>query len=93
MKPSELRVGDRIRIVGIPGAGIPGYYIHRDTVRVYKKLVARGRAVRIYDIDDYGTPWFACRFLSKAGKREQHLLAVLDTDDNWVRVQPRPDRR
>src|SRR5262249_11493146 len=47
MKPSDVRVGDRIRIIGIPGDGVPGYYLHRDTKRVFKKLIGRGRSVRI----------------------------------------------
>jgi hypothetical protein len=87
MKASELKVGDRIRITGVPGEGVAGYHIHKDTARVYRKLVARGRAVRIYEIDEYGSPWFACRFRKTGGKRERHLLAVYDTDANWVAVK------
>ncbi|MBP3956050.1 hypothetical protein J8F10_12230 [Gemmata sp. G18] len=92
MTASELKVGDRIRITGVPGDGIPGYQIHAETVRVYKKLVARGRAVRIYEIDEYGAPWFACRFRTKNKKWEHHFLAVYDTDTNWVPVIRRRDR-
>jgi hypothetical protein len=87
MKVSELKVGDRIRITGVPGEGVKGYCIHPDTVLVYKKLVARGRAVRIYEIDEYGSPWFACRFRKKSGKWEHHTLAVIDTDTNWIAVK------
>src|SRR5205823_4306232 len=43
----DLRIGDKIRIVGVPGEGIPDYTIHRDTIRVYKKLIDRKRPVRI----------------------------------------------
>ncbi|AMV25310.1 hypothetical protein VT84_12995 [Gemmata sp. SH-PL17] len=89
MKASELKVGDRIRITGVPSVGIPGYQIHAETVRVYKKLVARGRAVRIYEIDEYGAPWFACRFRTRGKKWEQHFLAVDDADKNWVPVTRR----
>ncbi len=86
MTVSELKVGDRIRITAVPGAGIPGYVIFPETVRVYRKLIARGRPVRIYAIDEYGSPWFACRFRTKAGKWEHHFLAVYDGDTNWVPV-------
>ncbi len=86
MKASELRIGDRIRITGVPGTGIPGYQIHAETVRVYKRLIARGRAVRIYEIDEYGAPRFACRFRTRGKKWEHHFLAVDDADNNWVAV-------
>jgi hypothetical protein len=56
MRASDLQVGDWIRITGIAGVGVPGYYIHKNTVRVYKKLVSRNRPVRIREIDEYGTP-------------------------------------
>jgi hypothetical protein len=92
MKASKLKVGDRIRITGIPGEGVAGYHILPETVRVYKKLIARKRAVRICTIDEYGSPWFACRF-RKAGKWEQHFLAVYDTDNNWIAVKSRGGKR
>jgi hypothetical protein len=93
MEARELQIGDLIRITGIPGAGVPGYYIHRDTVRVYQRLIARGRSVRIYKIDESGTPWFACRFRRPSGKWEYHFLAVVDTDRNWVSVKRRTAKK
>jgi hypothetical protein len=60
MKGSQLRVGDRVMITGVPGEGVANYYIHRDTVRVFKKLIARKCPVRIRRIDEYGTPWYLC---------------------------------
>ncbi len=89
MKPGDLRVGDRIRIVGIPGEGVPGYYLHRDTRRVFKKLVARRRPVRIAWIDEYGSPWYRYRFRTKGGRWESHHLAVLEGETNWVLVRRR----
>jgi len=62
MRPSDLKVGDRIRIIGMPGDGVPGYYLHSDTKRVFKMLIARGRSVRITRIDEYGSPWYAYVF-------------------------------
>jgi hypothetical protein len=89
MSPSQLRVGDRIRIIGIPGEGVPNYYLHRDTKRVFKMLIARGRSVRISEIDEYGLPWYTCRFRTRSGRWEWHYLAVCDLDNNWVKVKPR----
>lgn len=89
MKPSDLKVGDRIRIIGIPGEGIPGYWLHPDTERVFKKLTARGTPVRIGRIDEYGSPWYACRFRMKNGRWESHYLGVFDNDNNWVLVKRR----
>jgi hypothetical protein len=89
MKPSDLRVGDRIRIVGIPGEGVPGYYLLPETKRVFKKLVKRGRSVRIAWIDEYGSPWYRCRFRMKDGRWDWHHLAVFEGDNNWVPVRRR----
>jgi hypothetical protein len=88
MTPGELKVGDRIRIIAIPGEGVPGYYMHRDTRRVFKKLIARGRSVRIARIE-WDMPWYICRFRMKNGKWEGHFLAVCVGDNNWLRVKPR----
>lgn len=53
----ELEVGDRIRLTGFPREFLrPGYVIHRETVRVYKKLLARNRPLRVWMIDEYGQP-------------------------------------
>ena len=90
--PRELRVGDRIRIIRLPGEGVPGYYLHPDTRRVFKKLMARGRSVRIARIDGQGVTWFACRFRLKSGHWEWHELSVCELDNNWVRVVPHGEK-
>ncbi len=88
----RLRVGDRIRIVRMPSdADTPGNTFLPETRRLYKKLIARGRSLRIYMIDEYGLPWVRCRFRRKNGSWEHHWLAV--NDDSWVRVKHhRPTR-
>jgi hypothetical protein len=84
----ELRVGDRIRIVRMPtGVDAPGYTSHRDTRRLYQRLIARRRSSRVFEIDDWGLPWIRCRFCRKHGIWEYHSLAI--NDDSWVRVKPR----
>jgi hypothetical protein len=88
-RSNRLKVGDKIRIVSVPGEGVDGYYIHHDTRRVYKKIIARRRPVRICEVDGYGTPWYICKFRLKDGRWEKHYLSVSADEANWVRVQPR----
>jgi hypothetical protein len=83
-----LKVGDRIRLTEIPSEFLQeGYFIHRDTMRVYKKLLARRRPLRIYEIDEYGYPWIMCRFPRKDDQWEWHTLAF--NHDGFVRVKTR----
>jgi hypothetical protein len=89
MKTKDLKAGDRIRIFAVTGQGNPNLYLHPDTRRVYKKLIARKGSVRIYWIDEYGSPWYWCRFKRKNGTWEYHSLSVMDTDANWVLVKKR----
>jgi hypothetical protein len=95
MKVRDLKVGDTIRIIGIPGEGKPDYLLLPETKRVFKKLIARGKEVRIREIDEWGAPWYACRFKTRSGGWEHHWLAVFDGDANskgdanWVPVQHR----
>jgi hypothetical protein len=84
----ELQAGDRVRIMRMPwDASAPGYFFAPETRRLYKKLIARNRPVRVYEVDEYGLPWIACRFRRRNGTWEYHLLAI--NDDSWVRVKRR----
>jgi hypothetical protein len=84
----DLRVGDRIRIVKMPwDANAPGRIFMPETRRLFKKLIARRRSVRVFQIDEYGKPWIQCRFQRRNGTWEHHSLAV--DDDSWVRVKCR----
>ncbi|MEX0611234.1 MAG: hypothetical protein WD738_08875 [Pirellulales bacterium] len=84
----NLRVGDRIRIVRMPSEfDKPGYCVPPMTRRLYKKLIARRRPVRVYEIDEYGRPWIGCQFRDRNGNWEYHALCV--DDDSWVRVKKR----
>ena len=85
MKASQLKVGDRVRILGVPGEGRTGYYIHRDTVRVYRKILERKRPVRICCVDEFG-PWYHCRLRGRDGRLELHWLLVTDDDRNWIKM-------
>jgi hypothetical protein len=89
MRAKDLKTGDRIQITGVAGEGVPGYVILPETVRVFRKLTARRRSVRICEIDEHGNPWYTCRFKKRNGKWEEHSLAVYDLDGNWRPVQRR----
>ncbi len=84
----RLRVGDRVRFVRVPVFdGKRGGGLQPETLRLYKKLIARGRPQRVFQIDEYGLPWIACRFRRRGSKWESHWLAI--NDDSWVRVKCR----
>lgn len=84
----DLKVGDRIRIVRMPsGVDEPEYTFHRDTRKLYTRLIARGYAQRISKICEWCLPWIECRFQLPDGRWEYHSLAV--NDDSWVLVNRR----
>ncbi len=85
----RLKVGDRVRFVRLPTTfnGKPGGGLLPETLRLYKKLIARGRPARVFKIDEYGHPWIYCRFRRKNGQWEIHWLGV--NDDSWVLVNSR----
>jgi hypothetical protein len=85
----ELRIGDRIRLVAMPNEfAQAGYFLHPSTRRVYERLIARNRPVRVYRIDDWGLPWIECKFRERDGRWACHSLAF--NHDGWVRVLRRP---
>jgi len=58
----SLRVGDTIRLIEIPPEFLRvGYGIHKDTMRVYRLLLARGRPLRVAYLDELGMPWVRLR--------------------------------
>jgi len=84
----KLKVGNRIRIVRMPSEfSRPGYSVAGFTKKLYRDLIARGRSLRIAEIDTDGRPWVSCRFRLKDGRWDYHYLAV--DDDSWVRVRHR----
>lgn len=84
----SLRIGDLVRIVRMPsGVDERGYVFHKDTRRLYERLIDRRRPVRVYEIDKWGGPWISCRFRDTRGRWEYHSLCI--NDDSWVRVKHR----
>ena len=87
----RLRIGDRIRLVHMPtDFSRPGYSVHRDTRRVYQRIIDRQRSVRICQLDEFGMPWIHCRFRRKDGRIEYHWLLI--NHDGWVRVRKRTSK-
>lgn len=84
----KLRVNERIRFVHMPTEfSRPGYTLHRDTRRAYRRLIERGRPLRVFKIDEWKLPWIHCQFRRKDGRIEYHWLAI--NHDGWVRVHRR----
>ena len=82
-----LKVGDRVRLVEIPTHYRVGYNIHKDTMWVYRQLLARGRSMRICKIDDWGLPYIHCRFRRKNGRLRYDWLGLDPT--GWALVERR----
>jgi hypothetical protein len=83
-----LRVGDRIRLIAEPPEWRqPGYHAPPDTRRLVRRLIARGRPLRICEVDEWGVPWVRCRVRRRTGSWEQHFVAI--TEGGWVRVRKR----
>jgi hypothetical protein len=84
MKAADLKVGDLVKI----NNNLPTYpTLPKETVRVWKKLAKRGTPVRIKYIDEWGSPWYCCRFKRKNGTWEKHYLSVMDADANWTVIK------
>lgn len=88
LKVSSLKIGDKVRIVSLPvGYGNSDYYIHRDTVTVFNKIIARKRAVRIDSICEKSSePCYLVKFKEKDGWHWHHL-SISEADKNWILCQ------
>jgi hypothetical protein len=60
--------------------------MHRDTRRLFRRLITRRRSLRICEIDDDGLPWIRCRFFHR-GRWEHHALTIIE--NCWTRVKAR----
>jgi hypothetical protein len=81
VKATDLKIGDRIKIISVPGEGVPNYRIDEETVWAYKQIIARNRPVRISQIRA-GLPSFSVR-LKNDGVTEHHSFLVCEGDNNW----------
>ena len=86
-----LRAGDYIRFVEYPLEFLqPGYFVHPETEEVYKRLLKRKSPLRVYEIDEYGSPWIRFRFVRQNEKCEWHFLSV--NHSGFVKIIPRAKR-
>ena len=84
----ELVVGDRIRLVADPPEWQhPSHYVPLCTRKLWRRLVARRRSLRVCEVDQWGTPWVRCRMRGRDGRWEHHSLAIVE--GGWVRVKRR----
>lgn len=87
--PKELCVGDRIRIVDIPGGDIDAFetgseYL-ADTIRVLQWMV--GKSFVIAEVDEYHKAWFRVPTPTDGGDVEEHYVAIMEGDmDSWEHV-------
>jgi hypothetical protein len=78
---SNLRVGDRIRILAVPSKEVAGYYFE-NTWTLYERLVAERIVLDVFEIDELGSPWVRCRV---GDSPCDEYLAISDYDI-WERV-------
>src|SRR4051812_3277753 len=85
-----LKVGDRVRLIEIPTFYRVDYNIHRDTMWVYRQLLARQRPRRICLIDERGLPYIHCRFRRSNGRWRDERLGL--DNQGWALVERRKRR-
>ena len=79
MDLTNLRIGDRIRILAVPGKEVAGYWLHEDTRALFERLVTQRAVLEIYEIDEWGRPWVRCR--SGSSTCDEYL--AIDEYDIW----------
>jgi len=90
--PRDLRVGDFVRFTALPDEwSHPGYTLHRDSMSFMRILIRRRFPSRVYEIDEYGTPWIAAR-IRRRGRVEHHTWGIMETT-GWRRVSSRRTKR
>ena len=86
--PKKLQVGDRVRFVDFPEEWQdPQYTVLPESVEFMEAMIARHWPSRVYEIDEFGTPWIAAR-LRKDGEIEHHTWGILE-QTGWRVVRRR----
>lgn len=84
----KLKVGDYVRFTALPDEwNRPGYTLHRDSLLFMKTMIRRRFPSRVYEIDEYGTPWIAAR-IRRGGRVEHHTWGIFELT-GWRRVRHR----
>src|SRR5262245_51754892 len=87
----DLKIGDRVRLVHFPHEYLPPHTLNREPTQLYARVLARGRAVRVYKVDEMGLPWIKCQFRQRNGKWEYHFL-LIGTESGWTQLRQRKKR-
>jgi hypothetical protein len=84
--PQSLQVNDYVRFTAFPEEwGRPGYVLHAECKQFMKTMVRRRFPSRVYEIDEFGTPWIAAR-LRRRGRIEHHTWGIFEAT-GWRKVQ------
>ncbi len=89
----DLKVGDKIIISSINKEELDyhtsqgndrKYYDDggATTLEVIRQLIDTKHIVTIYDIDEYGYPWFMYEYKTDNNEVQEHTMAVMH-DDTW----------
>ncbi len=86
--PSQLKVGDLVRFTALPeewsGSGAT---VLKESLEFMKVMIRRRWPSRVYEIDEYGTPWIAAR-IRRRGRRHYHSWGLAEST-GWRWVQRR----
>ena len=85
--PKSLRVGDRVRFVGLPAGSAQDCQVLAESLAFMKKMIARSWPSRVFRIDDQGLPWIMARTREK-GRFVYHFWAISESS-GWRRVKRR----
>jgi hypothetical protein len=81
----QLKIGDRVRVIRLPPIWKrPDWHVPADTRRIYRLMISRRRAVRVYDVDRYGA-WVRLIVRARSGRIHHHSITL--DDGCWVRVK------
>ena len=90
MERSKLRIGDRVRLLSVPGSDLKqrerelldGLKDAGWTADTIERILDEQPIVFISRIDEYGFPWFDVTLRDADGDSEEHSIAIMD-DVSW----------
>lgn len=86
--PQSLKVNDYVLFIGLPAEwSRPDYTLHLECKQFMKAMIRRRFPSRVYEIDEYGTPWIAARIRRK-GRIEHHTWGIFEST-GWRKVRRR----
>ncbi len=91
--PKNIHVGDGIRILRVPDADLKqredeiarGADMAGHTADTIDRILAENPIVKIWQIDEFGYPWYEVSLIADDGEPEEHTLMVYD-DGTWEKV-------